>query len=119
MRHSSLQFVHFLAGEALPVLLVLYPLLLLLDDLEPGFVRSVVNPHAFLLALIGVAMLAPKSAQPSVPSRMVVCWGIVAALAAGAWVWWQLGFGTLGAVMALLTTVAVASLALALRHDIS
>ncbi|MFH1098939.1 MAG: hypothetical protein V1723_03395 [Candidatus Uhrbacteria bacterium] len=46
------------ASELLSVLLFLYPLALIFDWLEPGFVRSVFNPHLLLLAIIAVAIIA-------------------------------------------------------------
>lgn len=108
------------AAALLPVLLILYPLLLLLDDLEPGFVRSVVNPHWFLLGLIVVGMIAGR-AGPS-PSRSHSRWEgeklravftLAAAIVVGFWVWWRVGGGRLGVAVGLLTVVAVVGAAAA------
>ncbi|MDO8462781.1 MAG: hypothetical protein Q7S96_00705 [bacterium] len=111
------------ARELLPVLLVLYPLLLLLDDLEPGFVRSVVNPHWFLVALIVVGIVAGRGASsPSrTPSTAVegeklrAVLAIAVAVAVGFWVWWRLQAGMLGIVVALLAAIAVGAVVLAAR----
>ncbi|MDO8463520.1 MAG: hypothetical protein Q7S96_04625 [bacterium] len=110
----------WMVREVLLVLLVLYPLLLLLDDLEPGFVRSVINPHAFLLALIAVAMIAPQDATHAAPSSAWAWLGgaFLAALVVGGWSFWTLGGGTLAAVVALLAAVAVGTVFTTLREDV-
>lgn len=97
-----------IAHEAVPVLVVLYPLLLLLDDIEPGFVRSVVNPHAFLIALIAAAMLAPAASSSASPSRRAVfVGGVVTAGIVGGWMWWRLGGSAFAAFPALLVAIAI------------
>lgn len=103
------------ARELLPVLLLLYPLLLLLDDLEPGFVRSVVNPHWFLLAIIVVGMISGRiePSPSSSPSRwegekLRVILALVTAIIAGLWVWWRVGGGKIGVVVAVLAALAIA-----------
>ena len=114
-----------LADELLPVLLVLSPLLLLLDDLEPGFVRAVVNPYWVLVALVVVGIIAgQRTSTPSPASGghastshgegvrrgvgMTVL-SLIAAILVGVWVWWRLIAGTLGVVVAVLTVVAIAA----------
>ncbi|MDO8622078.1 MAG: hypothetical protein Q7R80_02510 [bacterium] len=118
----------------LPSLLVLYPLLLLLDDLEPGFVRSVVNPHWFLVALITVGVIAGRAEpSPSLALRRAGApplapplgegekrvWSVaiacMAAMMVGLWVWWRLQAGMLGGVVALLAAIAVGAVVLAAR----
>ena len=93
-----------LMSELLLVLIVLYPALLILDDIEPGFVRSVVNPHIFLIVLIVTATLTPQDRR----SRHVSKWLIAGiALLVGAWMHWRIGGGTMGATIALLSVLAV------------
>ncbi|MDO8599539.1 MAG: hypothetical protein Q7S02_05510 [bacterium] len=99
--------MHAVAQETLPVLLVLYPLLLLLDDLEPGFVRSAVNPHAFLLVLLLAGMLAGNESSVRRSRRAPVAVAIGAAIIGGVWIWWKLHTGTLGIVAGLLTAIAI------------
>ncbi|MBI4449514.1 hypothetical protein HY634_00465 [Candidatus Uhrbacteria bacterium] len=135
-RVSILGFLRFIAHETLPILLILYPLLLLLDDLEPGFVRSVVNPHWFLVAMIVVGMIAGKdeptpSRSPSergggsAPSSKregekrvwpfaIAC---IAAVVVGVWVAWRLHAGTLGIVVASLAAIAVGAIVLGSRDS--
>ncbi|MBI4434291.1 hypothetical protein HY635_00505 [Candidatus Uhrbacteria bacterium] len=120
----KLEILRLVAQALLPVLLVLYPLLLLLDDLEPGFVRSVVNPHWFLVAMIVVGMIVGRAntspslrqagAPPLAPPLregekktwpiVIVC---VAAVVVGFWVWWRVGGGMLGMVVGILAAVAI------------
>ena len=102
-----------LAAALLPLLIILYPLLLLLDDLEPGFVRSVVNPHWFLVALIVVGMMAGHAVVPATRedaghtrSRLIAI-ACIAAAVVGLWVWWRLHAGMLGIVVALFSAIAV------------
>lgn len=105
--NSLFRFLRMVAQEALPVLLVLYPLLLLLDDLEPGFVRSVVNPHAFLLVLLLAGMLAGNESSARRSRRAVIAVATGAAIIGGVWIWWKLHTGTLGIVAGLLTAIAI------------
>jgi len=100
--------LQLLASEAVLVFLVLYPALLLLDDLEPGFVRSVLNPHWFLLALIVAATVTGNTAPERVWSRRTTAaFGIGAAAVVGAWMWWRIGGGALGFVVAAVAAMAV------------
>lgn len=96
-------------AELLPVLLVLYPLLLLLDDLEPGFVRRAFNPHLLLPVLLVVGMLAGRGERDHVPSVLAVRGvAFAGAVLGGAWVWVRLRpAGTLAVVVALLAAVAI------------
>jgi hypothetical protein len=95
-----------LATEALPALLVVYPAALILDDIEPGFVRSFVNPHAFLIALVLIAMLSVQDSS-RIHIHQLVVW--VGALFIGLWMWWKLGGGALGLFAALLTLIVFVS----------
>ena len=103
--------VRAFANALLPVLLVLYPLLLLLDDVEPGFVRSVVNPHVFLIALLVAGVLASRDREEVPHPRNVVAAAIVAAVIGGAWVAWRLHAGALGIVVGLLAAIAIGAVA--------
>ena len=117
-RHSSLRFLRMAAQEALPVLLVLYPLLLLLDGREPGFVRSVVNPHWFLLAMIvvGIVVGDGESAHSRREGEQLqLMFALAVAIVTGFWVWWRIQAGMLGVIVALLTAAAIVGAAYALR----
>lgn len=107
--------VRLVAHEALPALLVLYPLMLLLDDLEPGFVRSVVNPHWFLVAMIVAGVIAGKNeSSPSTTvegekegKRGFIVVACTTAVIVGLWIAWRLHAGALGIVVALFAAIAV------------
>ncbi|MBI4433307.1 hypothetical protein HY632_00890 [Candidatus Uhrbacteria bacterium] len=106
---TGIVMARLLAREILPVLLILFPVLLMLDDVEPGFVRSVVNPYIGLPMLLLAAMLAAPETTPCAPSRTmrIVC-GASAVLVGGGWVSWRVGGGVLGVLAGLLTGVAIA-----------
>jgi len=106
-----------IASAFLPPLLVLYPLLLLLDDLEPGFVRSVVNPHVFLLAILGVGMLAGDASAARMTRRTMIALAIIGAVIGGVWVSWRVHAGALGAIAGLLTAVAIVGTVIALQPN--
>lgn len=99
-----------LASELLPVLLVLYPVLLLLDDGEPGFVRSVFNPHWCLLAIVAAATLAGNTGPASSWSRhALLAWSIGSGVVVGTWMWGKLGGGALAAVVAAIAATTIAA----------
>lgn len=111
--HSTFRFARTVVREALTPLLVLYPTLLLLDSIEPGFVRSVVNPHAFLLVLLVAGMLAgPGDAFPAMTARRGVAVAILTGVVGSAWVWWTIG-GRFGIPIAILAGVAITAAVLA------
>lgn len=112
-RSTSLSALRLFFSELLPVLLVLYPLLLLADDAEPGFVRSVFNPHWFLLAIIVAAILSGNTESGMPWSRRAVrAWSVGAGVVVGIWMWWKVGGGTLGMVVALVAATAVGMIVL-------
>ncbi|MFH1430588.1 MAG: hypothetical protein ABIG71_03650 [Candidatus Uhrbacteria bacterium] len=108
---SSYTSVRRVAATLLPVLVVLYPLFLILDDIEPGFVRSVFNPHWCLIALIVVGTLAGQQevSHVTLPRWAARVLTLAASVMTALWMWWRLGGGMLGIAVACCVAVAIIS----------
>ena len=117
--HWSLVIARVLTHELLPVFLVLYPLLLLLDDVEPGIVRSIFNPHWLLLAIVGLGTLSAQGDGVGQRSsiRSVVIIAILSAVIGGFWVWWKLHAGLLGMVVAVFAALAIVVVVVAMSIE--